>query len=86
MKLVIDKAIDEINLLIADEVKNLDDIGMKIMMKEGKMIIKRLRNDSDEFEMNGLEIKINAEIEILRNEEKKIRNIIDCLKNESLYC
>ena len=86
MKLIIDKAIDEINLTIADEMKNRDDIGMKIMMKVGKMIIKRLRNDSDEFEMNGLEIQINAEIEILRNEEKKIRSIIDCLKNQSLYC
>ena len=86
MKLIIDKAIDEINLTIADEMKNRDDIGMKIMMKVGKMIIKRLRNDSDEFEMNGLEIQINAEIEILRNEEKKIRSIIDYLKNQSLYC
>ena len=37
-------------------------------------------NSLDEFEMNALEIKINAEIEIIKNEEKKIRNIIDCLK------
>ena len=30
--------------------------------------------------MNALEIKINNEIEILANKEKKIRNTIDCLK------
>ena len=33
--------------------------------------------------MNALEIKINAEIEILKNEEKKIRNIIDCFKKQT---
>ena len=34
--------------------------------------------------MNALEIKINAEIEILKNEENKIRNIIGCLKKSKL--
>ena len=84
MKLITDNTTDEINLMITDEMKNLDDIEMKTMMKERKIIIKRLWNDLDEFEMNELEIKINAQIEILKNEEKKIRNIIDCLKNQSL--
>ena len=84
MKLIIDNATDEINLMITDDMKNLDDIEMEIMMKERKIIKKRLWNDLDEFEINELEIKINAEIEILKNEEKKIRNIIDCLKNQSL--
>ena len=84
MKLITDNTTDEINLMITDEMKNLDDIEMKTMMKERKIIIKRLWNDLDEFEMNELEIKINAQIEILKNEEKKIRNIKDCLKNQSL--
>ena len=29
MKLILDKAIDEINSIIADEIKDLDDIEMK---------------------------------------------------------
>ena len=81
MKLISDNAIDELNVMIADEMKNLDGIEMKIMMEEGKIRLERIKmNSLDEFEMNALEIKINAEIEIIKNEEKKIRNIIDCLK------
>ena len=33
MKLILDKAIDEINFIIPDEMKNLDDIEMKQMMQ-----------------------------------------------------
>ena len=66
MNLILDKAIDEINLVIADEMKNLDDIEMKIMIQEGKIRLERIKNSLDEFEMNALEIKINSEIEILK--------------------
>ena len=68
IKLVIGKARHEINLMVSDEMKNLDDIGIQLMMKEGKIIIKRLRNDLSEFEMNELEIEIHTEIEILKSE------------------
>ena len=78
MKLILDKAIDETNLIITDEMKNLDYIEMKIMMQEGKIRIKRLWNDLSKFEINALEIEINNEIEILKNEEKKMRNTIYC--------
>ena len=37
--------------------KNLDVVEMKIMMQEGKIIIRTLWNDLSEFEMNELEIK-----------------------------
>ena len=53
---------------------------MKIMMQGGKIRFERKKNGLDELEINALEIKINAEIEILKNPKKKIRNIIDCLK------
>ena len=43
--------------MIADEMKNLDDIEMKIIMKEGKIRLERITNSLDEFEMNALEIK-----------------------------
>ena len=80
MKLTKDYSIDEINLMIADEMENLADTEMKVMMKERNIITKRLWNDLVGFEINPLQLKINTEIEILKNEEKKVRNIIDCLK------
>ena len=80
IKLILDKVIDEIDLIIADEIKNLDDIEMKIMMQEGKIRHERMKNCLDEIEMNALETKINNDIEILKDEEKKIINTTDCLK------
>ena len=50
------------------------------MIQEKKIRPERIKNSLDEFEMNALEIIINAEIEILKNEEKTIRNIITSLK------
>ena len=50
------------------------------MIQEKKIRPERIKNSLDEFEMNALEITINAEIEILKNEEKTIRNIIISLK------
>ena len=52
IKSILDKAIDEIDSIIANEMKNLDRTEMKIRMQEGKIIIKRLWNNLDEFEMN----------------------------------
>ena len=37
MKLVLDNAIGELNLMIAGEMKNLDEIKTKVMMQEGKI-------------------------------------------------
>ena len=42
MKLIIDKAIDEIKLMIEDEMKNMDDIETKTMVKEKRVVMKRL--------------------------------------------
>ena len=67
MKLILGKTIDEINSIIADEMKNLDAIKMKIIMQEGKKRLERIKNSSDEFGMNALEVKVNKEIEILKN-------------------
>ena len=61
--------------------KNLDDIDTKIIMEERKITIKRLQKTLDEFKMYELEMKLNAEIKILKHEENKIRNIINLLKN-----
>ena len=85
MKLILDKGIDAIDLMIADEMKHLNDIEMKLMMEEGKIRIKRLWNDLSEFEMNVLEIKIDADTGISKNEENKIKITIDCLKRSELF-
>ena len=62
MKLIIDKAINEINLMIEDEMKNFDGVETKIMMEEKWMTIKKLWKNLEEFEINILETKINAEM------------------------
>ena len=63
MKLIFNKAPDEVNSIIADEMKNVDDIETKIMMQEGKMRLERIKNSLDKFEMNALEI-INTAVEM----------------------
>ena len=65
MELIIDKAIDKIKLMIEDEMKNIDDIETKTMVKEKRMVMKRLWKSLQEFEMNESEIKTNFEKEIL---------------------
>ena len=57
MKLILDNAIDDINLITADDMKNLDDTEMKIMMQEEKVRLERIKKGLDEFEMNELEKK-----------------------------
>ena len=84
IKVLIDKAIDEINSMLKNEMKNLDDIETKIMIEERWAVMKRLWNNWDEFKMCELRIKINTEIEILKDEENKMRNVIDYLKNQYL--
>ena len=57
MKLILDNAIDDINLITADEMKNLDDTEVNKMMQEGKVKFERIKKSLDEFEMNELEKK-----------------------------
>ena len=57
MKLILDNAIDDINLITADEMKNLDDTEMNKMMQEGKVRFERIKKSLHEFEMNELEKK-----------------------------
>ena len=44
-------------------------------MLEGKLNIKKMWNNLDEFEMNELVAKLNTEIEILEEREKQARKI-----------
>ena len=65
MKLIIDKAIDEIKLMIEKEMKNIDDIETKTMVKEKRVVMKRPWKSLQEFEINESEIKTNFEKKIL---------------------
>ena len=49
MKLILGSAIGELNLMIADEIKNFDDIEIKIMMQEGNIRLERVNNSLYEF-------------------------------------
>ena len=49
MKLILGSAIGELNLMIEDEIKNLDDIEIKIMMQEGNIRLERVKNSLYEF-------------------------------------
>ena len=50
------------------------------MIKERWVTIKKLWKNLEEFEIIKLETKINAEKEVLKDEENKGRNAIDCLE------
>ena len=52
IELIIRKALEELETMKTDEVKNLKEIEMEILMKNGKLKIKKLLNDVDEYEMN----------------------------------
>ena len=51
MKLITNKAVDGVNLIIKGKIKNLDDIETKTMTKERWMTIKRQWKNLEEFEI-----------------------------------
>ena len=55
--LTLENAIGDLSLEIKDEIKNLNDIEIKIMMQEAKIMFERIRNS-----LNELEIKINPSL------------------------
>ena len=60
VKLILENAIGELNLMIAHEMKNLDDIEMKIVMQDGKIRFERINNSLHKFEKNALETEANV--------------------------
>ena len=80
IKLIIERATDEINLIMKQEMKNFDDIETKTMMEVREITIRKTKENLDEFKIHESEIKLNADIKILKEKENKIRNIIDYLK------
>ena len=81
INLILGKALDELNLVITNETTIFNNIRKEILNYREKLNPKRLKDVLDKSEMNALEIKLNAVIEILEN-KKNIKNIIDYI-NES---
>ena len=76
IKIIIKTALEEFQIIKADQIKNLERITMEISLIGGKIKVKRIGNYLDEFEMNELEAKINTEIKILENKENRARKTI----------
>ena len=78
---IIKIALEGFDAVKTNQIKNQEKIGMEIVMLNGKINIKRVWNNLDEFEMNKLEAKLNAERKIRRERKtskkkyKKHRNI-----------
>ena len=58
------------------QIKNLEETVMEIVILKGKIVIERIKNNLDEFEMKELELEAEAEIDALKNFEKPIRKRI----------
>ena len=80
INLILNKGLDELNLIIANETATLKDIRTEILIIRERINSEKLKDFLDAFEIKALEIKLNAAIEILENKENKIKNTIDHLK------
>ena len=58
------------------QIKNLEETVMEIVILKGKIVIERIKNNLDEFEMKELELEAEAEIDALKIFEKPIRKRI----------
>ena len=58
------------------QIKNLEETEMEIVILKGKIVIERIKNNLDEFEMKELELEAEAEIDALKIFEKPIRKRI----------
>ena len=64
------KVLEELKTIRTDKIKNLEEIEMDALMLKEKRKIRKLWNNSDEFEIE------KAEIKILKDKQNNIRKII----------
>ena len=62
------------------QIKNLEETVMEIVILKRKILIERIKNNLDEFEMKELELEAEAEIDALKNFEKPRRKRIQEVK------
>ena len=75
MEETITTALEELEIIKTNEIKNLKEIATEILMLKGKLNIKRIWNNLAEFETKEFVAKLNAEIEILKEREKNKKKI-----------
>ena len=63
-----------------DEKKNLEEIGMEMLILEEKIRFEILKNNLDESEIKELEEEIKEEIKLLEKKENKARTILKDIK------
>ena len=51
----------------------MNEIKIEIIMLKGKIIIERIKNDLENFEMKELEANVEEEIKILKKKENKLK-------------
>ena len=71
MEKIIRTASEELEIIKTHDIENLKEIATEILMLKGKLNIKRIWNNLDEFETKEFVAKLNAEIEILKEREKQ---------------
>ena len=71
MEKIVRAALEELEIIKTNEIENLKEIATEILMLKGKLNIKRIWNNLDEFETKEFVAKLNAEIEILKEREKQ---------------
>ena len=82
MKIIGKTALEGFDAIKTNEIKNIRRKAMVIYygnvlyILERKINIKRIWNNLDEFEMNELVAKLNADIEILRERKKQVNKNI----------
>ena len=82
MKIIGKIALEGLEAIKTNEIKNIRRKAMVIYygnmldILERKINIKRIWNNLDEFEMNELVAKLNADIEILRERKKQVNKNI----------
>ena len=53
---------------------------MEIVMLKGKIIMERIKNNLENFEMKELEAEVEEEIKVLKKKENKLKIAIDAIK------
>ena len=74
------KVLKENKTISIDEKKNLEEIGMEMLILGEKIRFEILKNNLDESEIKELEEEIKEEIKLLEKKENKARTILKDIK------
>ena len=75
-RIIVKTTLEVFDAIKTNEIKNIRRIATEISTLEGKLNIKTIWNNLNEFEMNELVAKLNADKEILEKRDKQVRKNI----------